>query len=67
MNEKDRKTAVLLFVRITELLEDAHEVAIAGQSPHLQPKPCVRYARKLQIMAGEIKDITEKIISLSSN
>ncbi len=59
----DRKE---LFRRLstlaTEVLEDAHEAAIEGQSAELQAQAYARCARRLQRVARELTAVAETMI-----
>ena len=48
MDAHRRELARRIFVIATELLEDSHEVAIAGQSPRLNDRSCVQLACNLR-------------------
>lgn len=65
MKNKNRELANRKFVQATILLENAHDVAIAGQSPKLSMKACARYAGELKILATKLQGIADSIETLS--
>jgi hypothetical protein len=48
MDAHRRELARRIFVIATELLEDTHHAAIAGQSPRLDTRSCLRSAQDLR-------------------
>ena len=54
MNSTHRELARETFVLAATIVEAAHELSVAGQSPQLNGNECERYARELQQMAQEL-------------
>ncbi len=59
MDDDYRELAHRLFAAATAMLEDAIEVALAGQSPRLPPTQLAVRARRLQASARDIAAIAE--------
>ncbi len=59
MDDDYRELANRLFATATEMLEDVIEVAVAGQSPRLNPSHLCDNGRRLQAAAREIAIIAE--------
>ena len=59
MDEDYRELASRLFAAATAMLEDAAEVAVAGQSPRLDPAGLADAGRRLQAAAREVAVIAE--------
>jgi len=57
MKSEHQELARQSFVLASGLLEMAHEIAIAGQSPQLGTKTCISYARQLHKQAQELEAI----------
>ncbi len=65
--DDDRKELVRrLSTMATELLEDAHETAIEGQSPELQAPDYASCARRLQSAARALAAVAETMIVVVS-
>jgi hypothetical protein len=54
-------TVPALFAEITALLEDAHEIAVRGQSPRLSQSEYISRAHELQQALGRIRPLAEAI------
>jgi hypothetical protein len=54
MGSHYRELAREIFVVATELLEDTHEVAVAGQSPKLNAPACKQLGHKLRKAAHDL-------------
>jgi len=54
MDAHRRELARRIFVIATELLEDAHESAIAGQSPRLNVRSCLQSAKNLRLAGHDL-------------
>ncbi len=59
MNDDDRELARRLLATATAMLEDATEVAVAGQSPRLDLIKLADHGRRLQAAAHDIAVIAE--------
>ena len=59
MEDDDRDLANRLFATATAMLEEAIEVAIAGQSPRLDSSEISDHGRRLQALARELQTIAE--------
>ncbi len=59
MDDDQRELANRLFAAVTAMLEDAIEVAVAGQSSKLGPRQLANRARRLQATVQEIAAIAE--------
>ncbi len=69
-DEDHRELANRLFATATAMLEDAIGVAVAGQSPRLDPTQLADHGRRLQAAAREIAAIAEAatiIVSQGNN
>ncbi len=68
MDEDNKELANRLFATATAMLEDVIEVAVAGQSPRLNPSQLADHGRQLQATARDIAIIAEaaKIVANSS-
>ncbi len=65
--DDDRQELVRrLFTLATEVLEDAHEAAIEGQSPELRAQDYASCARRLQCAARKLTAIAETMIIVVS-
>ena len=65
--DDDRKELVRrLSTLATEVLEDAHEAAIEGQSPELQAQDYASCARRLQCAARKLTAVAETMIIVVS-
>ena len=65
MDENRRELARRIFAEATERLEEAHEVAISGQSPHLSGADSHSIAGRLRRIAQEILILAETAIILA--
>ena len=63
MDAQRRELARRLFVTATELFEDAHEIALAGQSPHLSVHACRKSAERLRAVACDLAALAD-VVSL---
>lgn len=61
-DDDHRELANRLFATATAMLEDAIGVAVAGQSPGLDPTQLADHGRRLQAAAREIAAIAEAAI-----
>ncbi len=59
MDDDYRELANRLFATATAMLEDVIEVAVAGQSPRLNPSQLADHGRRLQATARDIAIIAE--------
>ncbi len=59
MDDDYRELANRLFATATAMLEDVIEVAVAGQSPRLNPSQLADHGRQLQATARDIAIIAE--------
>ncbi len=59
MDDEYRELSRRLFATATAMLEDAIEIAFAGQSPRPPPSEVVAHARALQASARDIAVIAE--------
>lgn len=66
MDDDDRELVNWLFAKATAMLEDAIEVAAAGQSPRLDPLQFAENGRRLQAAAQDIVVIAE-VATIISN
>ena len=65
--DDDRKELVRrLSTLATEILEDAHEAAIEGQSPELQAQDYATCAQRLQSAARKLAAVAETMIIVVS-
>ncbi len=65
MEDDDREFLRRLFVAATELIENAHEVAVAGQSSTLAAPDCAATARRLQALARDLATLAEAAIVIA--
>ena len=65
MEDDDRELLRRLFVAATELIETAHEVAIAGQSSTLAAPDYAATARRLQAVARGLATLAEAAIVIA--
>ncbi len=61
MDDDYRELAHRLFAAATAMLEDAIEVAVAGQSPRIPPSQLAVHARRLQGSARDIAVIVDAL------
>ena len=66
MEDEDRELLRRLFVAATELIETAHEVAIAGQSSTLAAPDYAATARRLHAAARDIAIIAEASVIVAN-
>ncbi len=59
MNDNDRELVRRLFTSATELIETAHNAAVAGQSGEIAAGEYVEIARQLQAAARDIVALAE--------
>ncbi len=59
MDDDYRELVNRLFATATAMLEDVIEVAVAGQSPRLNPSQLADHGRQLQATARDIAIIAE--------
>ena len=59
MNDNDRDLVNRLFATGTAMLEDAIEIAIAGQSQRLGPSDLADLGRRLRAVAHDVAVIAE--------
>ncbi len=59
MDEENRDLANRLFATATAMLEDAVELAVAGQSPRLNPSQLADHGHRLQAGAQDIAIIAK--------
>ncbi len=59
MDDDHRELVQRLFVAATAMLEDAIEVAVAGQSPRLDPSELADHGRRLHAAMRDIAIIAE--------
>lgn len=62
MDDDSRELAHRLFAAATAMLEDAIEVAVAGQSPQLPPLELSKHGRHLQAVVREILVLAEAAV-----
>lgn len=65
MQKNNQEAARRAFVTAASILENAHEIAMAGQSARLDAKMCRRYARKLLKLSQKLQRTAEAIESLA--
>ena len=65
MNRTHHDMARETFVLATTLLEDAHQIATAGQSPGITGDEITRYAHELQQLAEELRTISDFLHCIS--
>jgi hypothetical protein len=66
MDDDTRDLANTLFATATAMLEDAIEVAVAGQSPRLKPSQLADTGRRLQAVARDIAIIAEAAVIVAN-
>ena len=66
MDDDYRELANHLFATTTAMLEDATEVAVAGQSPRLDPAQLADHGRRLQATARDIAIIAEAVMIVAN-
>ena len=66
MDEDHRELANRLFATATEILEDVTEVAVAGQSPRLDPSQLADHGRRLQAIAHDVAVISQAAIIIAN-
>ncbi len=59
MDDDYRELANRLFATATGMLEDVTEIAVAGQSPRLDPAQLADHGRRLQVAARKTAIIAE--------
>ena len=60
--DKDRRAlARQLFAIATELIEEAHEAAVIGQSPDLTASTSEKSSRKLQSLSRDLVGLAEAV------
>ena len=59
-------TVRMLFARATELIEDAHEIAIEGQSPRLTADQFAVLGRGLEVALRDISVLAAAAVVLAS-
>ncbi len=62
LNDEGRELANRLFAAATAMLEDAVEVAAAGQSSRLTPSRLADHGRRLQAAARDIAVLAEAAV-----
>jgi len=67
MDDDRRELANRLFAAVTAMLEDAIEVAVAGQSPKLDPRQLANRARRLYAAAQEIAAMAEAAMIVANS
>lgn len=65
MNDQRKELVSRLFVIATELLEDAHEIAIGGQSPKLNARGCVQAVDRLRETAADLTTLANAAILIA--
>ena len=55
-----------LFVCATELLEDAHEIAVAGQNPPLKRAKALALARQLQSVSADVAVLMDAVAVINN-
>lgn len=65
-DDDKRDLANHLFAEATAMLEDATEIAIAGQHPQLTATSCVARAHDLQKAARAISALAEAVLVLTA-
>ena len=66
MDDDNRELANRLFATATAMLEDVIAVAVAGQSPRLDPSQLVEHGLRLQTTAHDIAVIAESAIIIAN-
>ena len=67
MDRDQRKLVNHLFAEATGLCEDAHIIAVSGQSPKLTLPARRRRATQLRIMACRIRALADAVIALTGH
>ncbi len=67
MDDDYRELANRLFATATAMLEDAIEVAVAGQSPGLTPSRLADRGRRLQAAARDIAVVAEAAMIVANS
>ncbi len=65
IDEDCRELANRLFATATDMLEDAITVAVAGQSPRLDPTQLADHGRRLQAAARDIAVVADASVIVS--
>jgi hypothetical protein len=65
MDQDRRETVNRLFAQATMILEDAIELAVAGQSPRLSAAKCRVTACKIQAVACDVADLAAAILVIA--
>ncbi len=66
MDDDRRELANRLFAAVTAMLENAIEVAVAGQSPKLGPRQLANRAPRVGAVAREIAAIAEAAVIIAN-
>ncbi len=66
MDDDYRELANRLFATATAMLEDATEIAAAGQSPRLNPPQLANHGHRLQSAARDISVIAEAALIVAN-
>ena len=66
MDDDHRELVRHLFATATAMLEDATEVAVAGQSLRLDPAQLADHGRRLQAAARNIANIAEAAVIVAN-
>lgn len=66
MDDDDQELANRLFATATAMLEDVIAVAVAGQSPRLDPSQLADHGRRLKTVAHDIAAISEAAIIIAN-
>jgi hypothetical protein len=67
MGDDNRELANRLFATATAMIEDAIELAVAGQSPRLNPSQLADFGRRLQIVARDIAVVVEAAVIVTNS
>lgn len=65
MNRERRDLARRLFVVATEILEGAHEIVVAGQSPSLNTRRCLNAADSLRAIGGDLIAVASAVAAIA--
>ena len=65
MNDDNRELVRRLFVAATELIETAHDAAIAGQSDALADEDYAEAATRLRAAAGDVVALADAAIVIA--
>ncbi len=65
MNDDNRELVRRLFVAAAELIETAHDAAIAGQSGALAGEDYAEAARRLRAAAGEVVALADSAMVIA--